>query len=179
MRRVISVLILLAATAVPAAAQRAELNEIHLHLGGPAGSLISLTYERLLPLSSGVTATLGIGTGYSADPRLVTGDPDLPSPAHYVLFPHTGSLIFGAPRRGMEIGYGGTLLMKAAGDRGTQTEYASLRYIFFPFVGCRVALSEDGNLLYRVRAGLPSPGIYDEESHLLLPPVGISLAVGF
>jgi hypothetical protein len=179
--RLITVLLLLSAVPTLDSQETADKdsglnrNSIYLNLIGGDCSFLSLNYDRLFSLPSGLQASGKLGVGYTLDPRAFGSSDEESTSAHYLTLPHHGTLIFGSPDYAYELGLGGTLLVKLSGgtDADVSPAYPPVLYVLYPVLGCRLQSRGSSRFFCRVYVSLPHTGLVPEDTNLLFIPFGV------
>ncbi|MCB0504296.1 MAG: hypothetical protein KDC58_02225 [Cyclobacteriaceae bacterium] len=137
------------------------LNKVHFNLLGNA-SLVSLEYERSIPVNRNLFIAGGLGIGYNLEFQICLSGHCGP-PDNYLTIPHYITSNYGDGRHLLEVGLGGTYI---SGN-------PSRKYLFYPMVGYRLQFKNPRKAYFRVFAQVPFGGWEDE---IIFSPVGVSFS---
>ena len=142
-------------------------NSINLNLLGRASS-VTLTYERLFPVSEFFLIATDFGGGYGKEIELGIDSTGTNKPPTYLAIPHQVSFNIGKGRSFLEAGIGGTAII------GNVYPH----YIWFPVVGYRFQPLSSGNMKVRLYGNFLTVNT-DNFRNIFFTPFGLSLGYCF
>ena len=141
-------------------------NNFKLCIGGNA-SLISLSYEKLEPLSKSVMLAIAGGIGYNKEFRLCLFGPCTEPLQKYITFPHSVTLNWGSRRSHLEFGLGGAII----------TGKTNHHYLLCPSIGYRHHPLKPNKIGFQVLGSYPLTN--PESADFMFIPIGINVGVAF
>lgn len=140
------------------------LNSVSLNLLGDV-SLISINYERLIPVSPAFILSNKLGLGHNEEFRICLFG-SCPPAREFFTIPHhiTGNI--GKGIHFFEIGLGGTIVNK------------NQPYYFYPIVGYRILPRRSARVNFRLFGLLPL-SVSSANELLFISPFGLNLGISF
>lgn len=142
------------------------LNNVYLGLLGDL-SIITVNYERLFDIDTGVLLAGQLGVGYNEEFQLCFFGPCQEPAEKYVTFPVRFSGLLGKKKHFLEMGVGGTFLF------GSEPH----PYYIYPLLGYRLQPFVKEKMVFRIFALYPLKS--DQDESIMPVPLGLSLGMAF
>lgn len=144
-----------------------QLNSISLHILGD-GSILSCTYERLIPIKRSITLSAWAGLGYTKEFQVcVFGPCQFTSVPPRLTFVHSITTNLGGPKFHLEAGLGGNFIADPEGN------------LYLPYITGGIRWNTFGAIPFVIRAYF-NYGFFDSNRIIYaFVPLGLSIGLRF